>query len=171
MQRRCARWVLKATGGKDVDKLRAQAGALDSSGERCPSCGREIKIAELSLFGQTRRFRVECPCRVEELERLAEEDRRRYEQAKKRETAPGDLVDFACSDEWLDHYYKLGLTPRHSPDYGSNTAELQRRVESLARIVADLRVALRQRAQEPSRRSPSFPKKTGRGKSAWLNTT
>ena len=26
-----------------------------------------------------------------------------------------DMIDFPCSDTWLDHYYDRGMTQRHSP--------------------------------------------------------
>ncbi len=29
-----------------------------------------------------------------------------------------DLIDFPCSDTWLDYYYERGLTPRRSARYG-----------------------------------------------------
>jgi len=32
-----------------------------------------------------------------------------------------DLIDFPCSDTFLDAYYELGLTPRHSPNYYNRT--------------------------------------------------
>ena len=33
------------------------------------------------------------------------------------ENDPREMIDYACSNNWLDHYHMRGMTPRHSPNY------------------------------------------------------
>jgi len=64
-----------------------------------------------------------------------------------------DLIDFPCSDTYLDFYYRQGLTPRKSPNYfmpDLRIAQLQAEVAALSRRVADLHTRHTQAALLPA---------------------
>lgn len=44
-----------------------------------------------------------------------------------------DLIDFPCSDTWLDYYHEIGLTPRRSGRPRNHEREFLRALESLNR--------------------------------------
>jgi len=63
-----------------------------------------------------------------------------------------DLIDFPCSDLWLDHYHRLGLTPRKSPNYyaSMDESELWGKIRTLEETTGELREQIR----HLSRRTP-----------------
>ena len=42
-----------------------------------------------------------------------------------------DLIDFPCSDTWLDYYYEKGMTPRKSSRPSTETLELRKLIKTL----------------------------------------
>ena len=63
-----------------------------------------------------------------------------------------DLIDFPCSDLWLDHYHRLGLTPRKSPNYyaSMDESDMWGKIRTLENATGELREQLR----HLSRRTP-----------------
>jgi len=52
-----------------------------------------------------------------------------------------DFIDFQCSSTWLDFYYEVGLTPRHSASYGQvYTERLIKKIEELRIAISSLNV-------------------------------
>jgi len=56
---------------------------------------------------------------------------RRWERAD-------DLIDFPCSDTFLDGYHELGLTPRKSPRYYAKSAPAQAEIDELLQRISEL---------------------------------
>lgn len=56
---------------------------------------------------------------LKELRQQQSESRQgiRLPNADWNETDPREMIDFPCSDTWLDYYHLRGLTPRHSQYY------------------------------------------------------
>ncbi|MEM2120609.1 MAG: hypothetical protein QXR93_05975 [Archaeoglobaceae archaeon] len=54
-----------------------------------------------------------------------------------------DMIDFACSSDWLDFYHERGLTPRSSGRKSREYVELLKRIEVLERQNAELLRLLR----------------------------
>mgnify|MGYP001584066773 CR=1 FL=1 len=50
-----------------------------------------------------------------------------------------DLIDFAVSDTWLDHYHALGMTWRHSrPPPDANQEHITRLLDKNAALEAEM---------------------------------
>jgi hypothetical protein len=47
-----------------------------------------------------------------------------------------DLIDFPCSDTWLDYYHERGLTPRRSARYGLRDETVRLLAEELRSAVS-----------------------------------
>lgn len=72
-------------------------------------------------------------------------------------TRAEDLIDFPCSDLWLDHYHAMGLTPRSS-EQRRQTAEmaaLRREVQGLREILGELVDAVIDRQAQHSAKRPT----------------
>jgi len=69
-----------------------------------------------------------------------------------------DLIDFACSSDWLDFYHERGLTPRSSGRFSKTERMLLERIEKLEEQIAKQQEILLQLVKALSRRDVSTPR-------------
>lgn len=85
-----------------------------------------------------------------------------------------DLIDFPCSDAFLDFYHERGMTPRHTPNYGHGTdlpplaaldadiAVLRKQVGYLRAKLAEVEARARQRRRvKPAAAAPALAPQEG----------
>lgn len=64
-----------------------------------------------------------------------------------------DPIDFAVSDDWLDYYYRVGVTPRHSANYNASirNEQVEKEVYDLTNRLGEME---RQLSRLRARREP-----------------
>lgn len=53
-----------------------------------------------------------------------------------------DMIDFPCSDDWLDYYHRRGLTPRHSGRMDPVVKELLKEIAELRKSQVEMQEVL-----------------------------
>ncbi len=52
---------------------------------------------------------------------------------------PKELIDFPCSDVFLEHYHNLGMTPRNPYRHDTSVSELKQEVVELRALLVGVR--------------------------------